>query len=52
MNSLRPFGPFLAMALMALAAAGCSSSDIEKFFYAGGKIAYDSFRLSNQPPQK
>jgi hypothetical protein len=52
MKTLRTFGAVLAVALMAQFAAACSSADIEKFFFASGKIAYDSLRLSNQPLQK
>ena len=52
MKALRSFGAVFTVALMAQAAVGCSSSDIERFFHAGGKIAYDSFKLSNQSPRK
>ena len=52
MKTLRSFGVVFTVALMVQAAIGCSSSDIEGFFHAGGKIAYDSFKLSNQSPRK
>ena len=44
METLRSLGLVFTVALMAQAAVGCSSSDIERFFHAGGKIAYDSFK--------
>lgn len=40
----------LMTALMAGIVGGCSSRDVEKFFYTGGKVAYDSFKLSKQSP--
>ena len=40
----------LMATLMAGVVGGCSSDDVEKFFYAGGKVAYDSFKISQ--PQK
>ena len=52
MKSLRALGLVFTVALMVQAAVGCSSSDIERFFHASGKIAYDSFKLSNQFPRK
>ena len=52
MKTLRSFGVVFTVALMAQAAIGCSSSDIERFFHAGGKIAYDFFKLLNQSQRK
>ena len=41
----------LMAALMAEFVGACSSRDVEKFFYVGGKVAYDSFKASNQTPK-
>lgn len=41
----------LMAALMAGFVGACSSRDVEKFFYVGGKVAYDSFKASNQTPK-
>lgn len=41
----------LMAALMAGFIGACSSRDVEKFFYVGGKVAYDSFKASNQTPK-
>ena len=41
----------LMATLMTGFVGGCSSHDVEKFFYVGGKVAYDSFKASNQAPK-
>ena len=41
----------LMAALMAGFVGGCSSRDVERFLHVGGKIAYDSFKVSNQLPK-
>jgi hypothetical protein len=35
---------FLAAALL----AGCTAGQVQEFFYAGGKVAYDSLRARQQ----
>ena len=50
--SARPLSRIVLMAaLMAGFIGGCSNRDVESFFYVGGKIAYDSFKVSNQLPK-
>ena len=41
-----PGFPFVLLAAVVL--AGCTAGEVERFFYAGGKIAYDSLRARQQ----
>lgn len=50
MSARSPVRIILMGALMAVFVGGCSSRDVENFFYVGGKVAYDSFKISNQHP--
>ncbi len=52
MKTRGPFGMVLVVALTAPLFWGCSARDVEKAFYAGAKIAYDSLKISDQPSRQ